>query len=56
MYEGYFNEDSMNGRGRLIMEDGSWYEGEWLNNKVHGHGMLTYEGGSYEGEWVDGIQ
>ena len=36
-------------------EDGSSYNGEVLNGKKHGRGILQYADGSkYEGEWEDG--
>ena len=32
------------------------YEGEWKDNRFHGHGKAYYENGQlwYEGEWQDG--
>ena len=42
-----------NGKGRFYYKEGSYYDGDWLNNKMHGFGTLFYPNGSvaYEGEW-----
>lgn len=37
-YEGYWENDMANGKGRLIHSDGDIYEGDWLNDKAHGYG------------------
>ena len=35
--------------------DGGRFEGEWIDDKVHGRGVSVYASGNrYEGEWVDG--
>jgi hypothetical protein len=35
-----------NGKLPLIqLDDGETYEGEWLNGKQHGHGILTFADG-----------
>ncbi len=31
-----------NGHGRLIHSDGDVYEGEWMNDKNHGHGKYYH--------------
>jgi hypothetical protein len=34
--------------------DGSYYEGEWINNHRNGKGRLIYSNGSYyEGDWIN---
>ena len=39
----------------VIQPNGSIYEGDWLNNKQHGHGKKTYKDGNvYEGDWKKG--
>jgi hypothetical protein len=40
-----------NGIGKFIFDDGSVYEGEWLNGNYHGHGKLIFE----EGEYYEGM-
>jgi len=41
-----------NGIHTHIFSNGSVYEGEWLNNKIEGHGRMAYTNGYvYEGEW-----
>ena len=37
-YEGYWKNDMMNVRGRMIRNNGEVYLGEWLNGKVEGFG------------------
>lgn len=37
-------------RGLYIWSDGRQYEGEWLNNNMHGYGVYTWKDGRrYEG-------
>ncbi len=34
---------------------GNRYEGEWIDGKISGYGILMYpDGDKYEGEWKDG--
>mmetsp|Transcript_15959 Transcript_15959/g.15366 ORF Transcript_15959/g.15366 Transcript_15959/m.15366 type:complete len:166 (+) Transcript_15959:1516-2013(+) len=51
--------------GTMVMIDGSVYEGEWKNDRMHGKGRLTYKTGSgnsfetgiiFEGEFINGAQ
>ena len=43
------------GRGKLVDEDGGWYEGQWLHGERHGSGLRTWaDGARYEGEWSHG--
>ena len=38
----------------LMFTDGTWYEGEWKDDKMEGQGILTYTDGTfYKGEWKD---
>jgi len=40
---------------KRILEDGSEYEGEWLNDKPHGYGVMRYaDGNQYFGNFMDG--
>lgn len=39
------------------MENGEFYEGEFLNGKYHGYGKFTFVDKSYyEGEWEDNMK
>lgn len=53
-YVGEKNEQGQyHGRGTLINEDGSIYDGEWRNGLQEGQGIFKYvDGGVYVGQWV----
>lgn len=58
IYHGYWNKASnkKEGWGLQIFQNGSKYEGFWLNNKFHGEGRMIYENASYySGFWVAGF-
>lgn len=42
-----------NGKGKFFYQEGSFYDGEWKNNNMHGYGKLYYSNGklAYEGDW-----
>ena len=43
------------GKGKIIYQSGSIYEGGFVNNKYEGNGVYTWEDGDkYNGEWKDG--
>ena len=43
------------GKGRFTYSNGDVYEGDYANDKRHGHGVFTYyDGDKYEGEWKNG--
>jgi hypothetical protein len=43
-----------NGLGRLIHADGDSYDGQWRNDRAHGHGIYFHvDGAKYEGDWVE---
>ena len=45
------------GTGTMIYEDGSIYDGEWLNDLRHGPGRYTWPNGIvYNGEWKNDKQ
>lgn len=45
----------MQGEGKLITKNGSFYEGYWENNELNGIGRLFHSNGdSYEGELKNG--
>jgi len=44
----------MSGKGYLSFDDGSFYEGQFLNNLYHGRGFLQSRSFKYEGEFKNG--
>lgn len=53
----------MNGKGIMILTDGTKYEGEYLNDKKHGFGTITWgieffltiaDSRCYSGNWKNG--
>ena len=44
------------GHGKLVMADGSYYEGEFENGEIKGHGFRynALNGNTYSGEFLDG--
>jgi hypothetical protein len=52
-YTGYVDETGEpHGRGKLEVENGDVYEGEWKNGKRHGQGVYTWaQGDLYTGPW-----
>ena len=51
-YEGYWDNDKANGKGRLIHANGNVYEGDWKDDNKHGRGVFIYaDGAKYEGTW-----
>lgn len=63
-YQGRFKQGIKEGKGKLIMGDGSIVEGEFINGELEGQGTITYPNGNYykgglkegekegEGEWM----
>ena len=41
IYEGHFVNEIYTGQGTFTSKNGWKYEGDWLNDKKHGHGKLT---------------
>lgn len=44
-----------NGMGLYRFADGQYYIGDWLNNKMHGHGLLYWFDNQirYEGDFTN---
>ncbi len=41
--------------GTYYYLDGGRYEGEWVDDRIHGKGKSVYANGNvYDGEWTDG--
>ena len=56
-FEGFFVNDSMNGRGRIINIQGDYYEGELFNDKANGFGKyISADGVTYIGYWENDKQ
>jgi hypothetical protein len=56
-YEGFFHNDFMWGRGRLINVNGFYYEGNFHNNQANGFGKyVAADGAVYIGYWKNDKQ
>lgn len=57
-YVGEKNDKGENhGHGVQTWDNGSIYDGEWVNGVSEGHGKLTYDNGDiYVGEWKNDLQ
>ena len=54
-YEGQFKDGNFNGKGRKYFANGNQYTGDWINDKMTGHGIFTWPNNSrYEGQFKDG--
>ena len=43
------------GHGKLVMADGSYYEGEFIHGEIEGHGFRKWSSGvTYSGQFSDG--
>ena len=46
----YNNDNFMkNGNGKFIWNENKYYDGQWVNNKQHGKGLIYYDGKEIEG-------
>jgi len=51
-YDGDFKNDTKDGMGKLYLEDGCWFEGTFLEDRVNGKGIFyTVDNERIEGEW-----
>jgi hypothetical protein len=56
-FEGFFQNDTMHGRGRIVNIQGDYYEGELENDKANGFGKyISADGVSYIGYWENDKQ
>lgn len=54
-YAGERKAGKPHGKGRMVEDDGSWYEGEWVHGVRHGQGKRMWPDGSmYDGQFEDG--
>jgi hypothetical protein len=54
-YIGQFTKGNPNGKGKMTFQDGRYYEGEFLNGKFHGQGIMYLDAHvKIKGKWRDG--
>ena len=57
IYKGFFHNNKMEGRGRIININGFVYEGEFKNGQSNGYGKyIALDGTTYKGTWLDDKQ
>lgn len=58
MYTGMFDDAvGKHGKGTLAMNDGSVYEGSFLNDKFNGYGIIKSKNGDFvKGHWLVGLR
>ena len=56
IYKGEFSNGMKNGTGKFTWNNGDSYEGEWLDDKIHGKGILISikDQSVYKGDFRDG--
>ena len=48
--------DCANGFGKYVWSNGSYHEGQWINNKKNGQGVFYYENGDFrKGNFKDDL-
>jgi len=54
-YDGDFKNDTKDGQGKLYLVDGSWFEGTFVEDRVHGKGLFHLPDNEtvIEGQWED---
>ena len=50
VFEGFFDNDMVQGQGRLIHSNGDYYIGEFKDNKAHGWGRYVHNNSEEEFE------
>ncbi|XP_044137785.1 MORN repeat-containing protein 1 [Bufo gargarizans] len=55
-YEGEWKDGKKHGHGKLLLRDGSYYEGEFVRGEITGNGLRYWAalGNTYSGEFQDG--
>ena len=55
--EGYWVNNRLNYKARLIHSKGDVYDGEWKDDSANGYGTYyNSDGSTYEGQWKDDMQ
>lgn len=53
-YTGQFKSSLREGRGKMTLPNGAYYEGQFSRGKMHGEGSMTYANGDkYIGTWAN---
>ena len=56
IFEGYWQNGTMHGQGRLTSKNG-YYVGDFSTNQRQGFGVYKFRSGDYyEGEWLNGLR
>ncbi|XP_034280000.1 MORN repeat-containing protein 1 isoform X3 [Pantherophis guttatus] len=55
-YEGQWKQGKKHGHGKLLLKDGSYYEGEFVDGEIVGHGLRYWAstGNTYSGQFLFG--
>ncbi|XP_076469998.1 uncharacterized protein LOC143300288 [Babylonia areolata] len=55
-YEGEWKNGKKHGHGKLVMKDGTYYEGQFIDGEINGHGTKFFSGTNciYTGQFVNG--
>ena len=53
-YEAELKSDAKEGRGKLVLTNGEFYEGEFAQDAVHGNGVFHSGKGERRGVWESG--
>ncbi|XP_070561025.1 MORN repeat-containing protein 1-like isoform X3 [Ptychodera flava] len=55
-YEGEWRDGKKHGHGKLLMKDGSYYEGEFIHGEIAGHGTRywSHNKNTYSGQFENG--
>ena len=57
IYKGFFHNNKMEGRGRMVNINGFVYEGEFKNGHSNGYGKyIALDGTTYKGTWLNDKQ
>ena len=57
IYKGFFHNNKMEGRGRIVNINGFVYEGEFKNGHSNGYGKyIALDGTTYKGTWLNDKQ
>jgi hypothetical protein len=54
IYVGQSNAGKANGFGKTKLDNGNFYEGNWINNEITGYGKMVYRNGDiYVGDFLE---
>nr|KAG5708027.1 hypothetical protein BaRGS_025165 [Batillaria attramentaria] len=55
-YEGEWKNGKKHGHGKLVMSDGTYYEGQFVNGEINGHGFKYFSSSccKYTGQFLNG--